>query len=107
MAPMRLLRILGAATVAVSLSACVEQPAPDAGGEQIYVEVCARCHGVDLGGGAGPALDAGSEAADRSDEFYRSSIVNGRGRMPSFAQTLSDDQVDRVIEYIRREQRGS
>jgi hypothetical protein len=38
------------------------------------------------------------------DEFLRVSILQGRGRMPSFESSLSDEQVDLLIGYIREGQ---
>jgi mono/diheme cytochrome c family protein len=72
----------------------------------MYQEVCANCHGDDLGGGIGPALGAGSNAAEQDDEFLVLTIDRGRGRMPSFDSTLSDDQIARVVEYLRTQQRS-
>lgn len=82
-------------------------PAPDASGEEIYLQVCARCHGADLSGGVGPALGAESGAADRSDEFLVDTVTHGRGRMPSFSQTLTDGQIERVVAYLRAVQGGT
>ena len=92
----------------VLLAACsVGRPADDATGEEIYQQLCANCHGDDLEGGpVGPALGPGSVSADLPDECLEFSIVNGRGSMPSFEQTLDDGQVDRLIDYIREVQQG-
>lgn len=78
-------------------------PAEDASGEEIYDQLCARCHGGDLSGGVGPAIDAGSNAADEDDEYFEFTITNGRGRMPSFS-SLDDQQLDRLVGYIREHQ---
>ena len=99
--------VLAAALLAAgSLTACSGRPAEDTTGEEIYVQLCARCHGDDLGGGIGPALGAGSAAADEPDEFVRFTIVNGRGSMPSFSTSLDEEQVERLVEYIREVQAG-
>ena len=90
--------------LALSTSACVEQPASDATGEQIYAQVCGRCHGADLGGGVGPALDQGSDVADQPDSQVRLTIERGSGRMPAFGNTLSPEQIDRVVEFLRERQ---
>lgn len=88
--------------VVLSVSACsVGRPSEDATGEEIYAELCARCHGADLSGGLGPALGAGTNSATESDEFLEFTILNGRGRMPSFASSLDDQQVDRLVVYMR------
>lgn len=91
---------------ALLLTACTGRPAPDATGSEIYSQLCARCHGGDLQGRIGPSLGAGSEIADRDDDFLYAVITGGRGSMPAFGNTLDDEQVDRLIEFIRTEQRG-
>jgi mono/diheme cytochrome c family protein len=88
----------------VIVSACsLGAPDEDATGEEIYAELCARCHGADLGGGIGPPLGPGSAAAAETDEFLEFTIVNGRGRMPSFASSLDEDQLDRLIDFMREQ----
>ncbi|HEY6634046.1 MAG TPA: cytochrome c [Acidimicrobiia bacterium] len=89
------------------LTACsVGRPAEDATGEEIYAQLCSNCHGDDLSGGVGPALGPGSAAEGESDEFLEFTIVNGRGRMPSFESSLDDTQLDRLVGYIREVQNG-
>ena len=88
----------------VLISACVGRPAADAGGEEIYLQLCSNCHGDQLEGGIGPPLGPGSNAAEQPDEFLRVTITEGRGRMPSFSSSLSEDQVMRLIDYLRKSQ---
>jgi cytochrome c551 len=87
-------------------TACSPGPDEDASGSQIYSELCARCHGTDLDGGIGPALGPESRSVSEPDEFLRFTIVNGRGRMPSFESTLDGDQIDRLVAFIREVQSG-
>lgn len=91
--------------LSVLVAACAARPDPDAGGEEIFELMCARCHGVELDGRVGPPLGPGSEAATASDEFLRLTVTRGRGRMPSFAGSLTPEQIERVIAYIRQRQR--
>ena len=88
----------------VGIPSCTALPAPDASGEEIYLRLCAHCHGADLSGGLGPALGAGSNAAAQDDAFLLLTVTRGRGRMPSFGGTLNDAQVERLIDYIRSQQ---
>lgn len=98
---MRRARALLALTLMVG--AC-NTPPEDATGEEIYTQLCMRCHGAALGGGSvAPALGPGSDAAAEDDEYLEFTIRNGRGRMPSF-DSLSDAQVDRLIAHIRKAQ---
>lgn len=89
------------------LSACsLGGPDEDATGEQIYGELCARCHGADLSGSAVvPPLGPGSNVAGEDDEFIEFTVRNGRGRMPSFP-SLDETQLERLISHIREIQRG-
>jgi mono/diheme cytochrome c family protein len=75
-------------------------------GEEVYAQLCSNCHGEDLSGGVGPALGPGSNAASEPDEFLEFTIVNGRGRMPSFESSLNEAQLDRLVTYIREAQAG-
>ena len=102
---MQMLRSLFALCL-VALIACTEPPPADATAEEIYQQVCTNCHGEDLAGGFGPAIGAGSNSADQDDEFLVLTITRGRGRMPSFDSTLSDDQIARVVEFLREQQQS-
>lgn len=101
--PMQAPRVLALALGALLMVAC-NGPSSDATGEEVYVETCARCHGADLGGGVGPALGEGSNAAARDDDYLISVVTDGRGRMPSFRRTLSTEQIERVVGYLRNQQ---
>ncbi|HEX2420814.1 MAG TPA: cytochrome c [Acidimicrobiia bacterium] len=87
------------------LTSCVGRPPADASGAEIYEQVCSNCHASDLSGGIGPSIDAGSNTAMQDDAFLELTITRGRGRMPSFQSTLSEEQVERLITYIRDRQR--
>lgn len=93
------------ALMLLAVAACSPvQIDPDASGGEIYSQVCSRCHGGSLEGGVGPPLGSGSEAAAQPDSFLIQTIERGKGRMPSFGRSLSDDQIERVARYIRTEQ---
>ena len=94
------------ALLGVLVSACVGRPAADASGEEIYLQLCSNCHGDQLEGGIGPPLGPGSNAADQPDEYLSVTITEGRGRMPSFSSSLSEDQVRRLVDYLREAQAG-
>lgn len=102
MPPMRLARCLVGGLAALMVTAC--GPDEAATGPEIYAQVCARCHAADLSGGVGPALGPGSSAAGQPDEFLVQTITDGRGRMPSFRQTLSAEQIERIVSFLRAEQ---
>ncbi|MEX1003913.1 MAG: cytochrome c [Acidimicrobiia bacterium] len=100
----RRLLVLG---LVVVLAACSGAPAEDATGEEIFSQSCASCHSRDLSGGIGPALGPGSGAAELGDDVMTQIISQGRGsRMPAFSRTLSEDQIRRVVEFLRQRQSG-
>jgi mono/diheme cytochrome c family protein len=102
--PDRGVRSIAAALIVGVLAGCTAAPAPDATGEEIYLQLCSRCHGEDLAGGIGPALGPGSNTADQDDEFLELTVTRGRGRMPAFGSSLSADQLQRLIGFVRERQ---
>lgn len=87
-------------------------------GEQIYRNACAACHGADGRGTpqsiAGftpprtfPDFTACNQTTPEPNSFWKAMIVHGgpyRGFsqiMPSFAEALSDQQVEDVVAYLR------
>jgi mono/diheme cytochrome c family protein len=52
----------------------------------------------------GPDLGPESSSASESNEFLEFSIINGRGRMPSFSSSLDDQQLELLVGYIREVQ---
>jgi mono/diheme cytochrome c family protein len=66
---------------------------------QLFATTCGWCHS-DAGraAGKGPQL----MNTERSDDFIRNRIKNGKeGRMPAFGNMFSDEDIDRIIAYIR------
>lgn len=58
---------------------------------------CLTCHGNELQGGAGaPALID----VELSPEEIKDVIQNGRGAMPAGIFTGSDEELDKVVEFI-------
>ncbi len=83
-----------------------------AAGEGIYKTYCANCHGRD-GRGNGSAADfvKDKERMSKSDEELLESIRNGfigrRGYMPGWKDTLTEEQMNAVLDYVRTNFGGS
>lgn len=77
-------------------------------GAALYAEACQSCHmpgGKGASGGGGsynyPALAGNAKLA--SAAYVQSIVLNGNGGMPGFAHYLSDEQVAKVVNYVRTE----
>jgi cytochrome c551 len=97
------LRVLGICLL-VTVAACTGTADPNSSGAELYSQFCARCHAADLSGGIGNALGAGSELVERPDSYIADVIANGRGSMPAFDRTLTDDEIQKLVDFIRTEQ---
>ena len=68
-------------------------------GETIFNQSCASCHALKAAGSTGtigPNLDDSDIALEAAIEQIR----NGGGAMPAFADTLSEEQIQAVAEYV-------
>jgi mono/diheme cytochrome c family protein len=90
-----------------------EEPDPDAPpaengaelialGEEVYEAQCATCHQSAGEGTANfPALAGSSVVTDEDPTEVLDVIIHGRGEMPAFGDTLSDEEIAAVTSYIR------
>ena len=73
------------------------------GGENLYRAICQACHMPDgrgaQGAGAYPALAANPRLA--TGAYAATRVLAGRGAMPALANSLSDEQVADVVNYVR------
>ena len=67
-------------------------------GPGLYQALCVSCHGVEGGGGSGPAL-AGNPAVSRVANV-EDLIRYGRGLMPGFQAQLDDEQVETLRDWV-------
>jgi len=82
-------------------------PGPDsAGSSATFRTKCAMCHGPDGGGSAvGKSMnvpDLRSPAVQKlPDAELAQVIASGKGGMPSFKNSLSEDQIHSMVSYVR------
>jgi mono/diheme cytochrome c family protein len=70
-----------------------------ASGTQLFSANCSSCHGPDgAGGEVGPNLQKSSVAENLAQ--VEKQVRNGGGGMPSFADVLSDEEIDTVAHYV-------
>ncbi len=86
-----------------------------ASGDDLFANNCARCHGADATGYVGPDLTGvfarfGASADDpvataEAMKAIKHTIINGRSvpaavPMPAWGDILSEDAIDRLVEYL-------
>jgi mono/diheme cytochrome c family protein len=76
---------------------------PQQTGEDLFKNVCQGCHMPDakgaIGAGAYPALASNPRLA--AAIYPVTVVLNGQRAMPTFGESLDDDQVAAVINYVR------
>lgn len=96
--------IVSAGFMAHSRQAVPQAPAWDA--EETFQARCSTCHaehgeGSEVGASLNvPDLRSTSVQQNR-DEFLRLVIKRGKGNMPAFGRDFSEDQIDRIIKFVR------
>ncbi|WP_421120307.1 PQQ-binding-like beta-propeller repeat protein [Aquihabitans daechungensis] len=95
-----------AVAVACGAAACASDegsdgsPAPS-DGAAIYAANCATCHAADGSGGQGPAIGDGAAGGSMSEDAMVDLVTNGKGAMPAWKGTLSEDEIAEVVAYVR------
>jgi cytochrome c55X len=69
----------------------------------LLVQDCGSCHGLRLTGGLGPALTPAA-LADKSPEFLRDVILNGRPGtpMPPWKPFMTESEAAWLVELLQR-----
>lgn len=102
--------VLGAAialaVLGIASRAGANPPADDAAGEQTYKSNCVVCHAADgTGSATGKALKAPDLHSDAVEKMtvaeMEAQVSDGKNNMPPFKSTLSKDQIEGVVAYIR------
>ena len=68
-------------------------------GRAVFAGNCAGCHGTDADGSVGPSLIGIAERLTADEQT--AVVLEGRGRMPAFAGSLTQEEIDAVIAYTR------
>jgi mono/diheme cytochrome c family protein len=84
--------------------ASAQDQAAIATGEALYDEHCAMCHGESLRS-AGAIPDLRQLRADQMD-YFKMTVTDGRGQMPTWGGILSDRDMDNLWVYIRAHARS-
>ena len=87
---------------ALLLAALLASAPATAGGPELFAENCSACHQTTGKGieGAFPAL-AGDKFVTGDPANPVSVVLNGRGGMPTFRDSLDDAQIAAILSYVR------
>lgn len=79
------------------------EPIPSLTGGQLYAIACASCHGAQGEGDVGPALNTQEFQDAYDDQALFDTISEGHTATPMVAwgDSLSDDQINLLVQYIR------
>lgn len=88
-----------------AMSAYAQSDAASA--QDLFKARCVLCHGDD--GKGATALGKQMKASDlnsskvqlQKNAVLKQVITNGKGNMPPFGATLSDDQISQLLKYVR------
>ena len=85
-----------------SLGAVLPAGAQTPDGKTVFANNCSACHMVNGAGipGAFPALKANKFVLGEQDSVI-TTVLKGRGGMPTFAESLDDASVAAAVSYIR------
>ena len=104
MKPMRnrILLVIAATIVLITLRA----QAADNPAASLYKAKCAGCHGADGSGSVmGKKLGArdfhSAEVQKMSDDELTTAIAEGKGKMPGYKRSLSEQQIKDLVAYVR------
>ena len=76
-------------------------------GAEVYKAKCATCHGQDGSGNTpvGKSLKVADlrsvEVQKKTDAELAQSIVEGKGNMPSFKSSVTEDEIRALVMYVR------
>jgi mono/diheme cytochrome c family protein len=86
------------ATLSAGSAAFAQAPT----GQELFKQNCSACHQITGKGipGAFPSL-AGDPFVMGPPELVASTVVHGRGGMPTFGTDLSDVQIATILTYVR------
>jgi mono/diheme cytochrome c family protein len=85
---------------------------PAAQGGDLFKAKCAPCHGADASGNTvmGKKLNIrdlrSAEVQGQSDAQLAATISKGKGKMPAYGQSLSQEQIKQLVAFIRTLKQG-
>jgi mono/diheme cytochrome c family protein len=95
------------ALIATGSAQVADTQANEQAGAVLFHDNCARCHGANLEGSKKvPSLADINKKEHWTDERITQRILNGAGtKMPSFRDSLSEQQIQQLVAYLRAENR--
>lgn len=95
--------------VAVLLGGAAQAGGPDPGqvaaGDQLYRQLCQRCHGYRLQSSGAASFDLRGFPADDPQRFHEA-VMHGRNQMPAHDDILTDEDVAALFAYVVATQQG-
>jgi len=103
--PISIAALAACAALSLFKIASAQDQVSAAAGEALYDEHCAMCHGESLRS-AGAIPDLRQLREDQKD-YFKMTVTDGRGQMPTWGGILSDQDMDNLWTYIRAHARSN
>src|SRR5260370_30707353 len=93
--------------VVLSVMLALSLPAVSQNTESLYKAKCAACHGTDGAGNTVVGKKFGakdfntSELKNETDQGFVDAVKKGRAKMPGSANSLTDEQTNALVKYVR------
>ena len=97
----QVLNVSAIAVIAVVIACRGPQPAAETQtpGGRLYAVHCSTCHGP-AGKGVGDMPKIVGAAKILGGDYARTVIAEGRNAMPSFGATLTQEQINEIVDYV-------
>ena len=100
-------------TLLLCAAACSPQPTKEVPqefkkGQEYFHRVCSTCHGSDgmgLNTKAPGLIDTDYIEKEFSNDELRETILNGTDKMPPQKSNVNDDEITKIIKYLRYSQK--
>ena len=89
--------LAGLAALALVSSPAIASDMPD--GAKLFKKKCKMCHAINKRK-VGPMV----ASMNTDSEVLKTTIVNGKKRMPKFGHKLSEEEIDAIVAFIQENQ---
>jgi mono/diheme cytochrome c family protein len=91
--------LLLSCAVSLAQASVGDEESAAARGKQLFAATCSRCHGPNMVNPGTVSYDLRKFPPTEKDRF-RNAVLNGKGAMPGWQSSLSDEDIDALWMYV-------